>query len=164
MSPSASGSAAATVLRRDGRMIDVCTEIHIARPRAEVADYACDPDNATRWYANIKAVEWRTSRPLRVGSKIDFVARFLGRRLAYTYEVTELEPGERFVMATAQGPFAMETTYTWREQTGGETRMELRNRGEPSGFSRLLAPVMSSAVRAANRKDLKRLKSVLERE
>src|SRR5215212_4956156 len=112
--------------------IDVETEVTIARPRAEVAAYASEPDNATRWYANIESAEWRTPRPLAVGSRFAFVARFMGRRLAYTYEVKELVPGERFVMATAEGPFAMETTYTWADAGDGATSMRLRNRGEPA--------------------------------
>jgi uncharacterized membrane protein len=142
--------------------MDVTTETVIARPRSEVAAYASDPDNATSWYANIKAVEWKTPKPLAVGSRLAFVARFLGRRLAYVYEVRELEAGERFVMATAEGPFPMETTYTWADAPGDHTRMRLRNRGEPSGFARLVAPMMAVAVRRANRKDLGRLKQLLE--
>jgi hypothetical protein len=127
-----------------------------------VAAYAVEPDNATEWYANIESAEWRTARPLAVGSKFAFVARFLGRRLAYTYEVKELAPGERFVMATAEGPFAMETTYSWEDAGEGRTLMRLRNRGEPAGFARVLAPFMAGAVRRANRKDLARLKRVVE--
>jgi len=135
----------------------------IERPRYEVAAYASDPDNATSWYENIKAVEWSSPKPLAVGSRIAFVAQFLGRRLAYTYEVKELVPDERFVMATAEGPFPMETTYSWEDAGEGATRMTLRNRGEPSGFVRIAAPIMASAIRRANRKDLARLKSILER-
>jgi hypothetical protein len=90
------------------------------------------------------------------------VARFLGRRLAYVYEVKDLVDGERLVMATTDGPFPMETTYTWTDAPGGATLMRLRNRGEPAGFPRLLAPVMAPAVRRANRKDLARLKRILE--
>lgn len=142
--------------------IDVETEITIARPRAEVAAYASEPDHATEWYANIESAEWRTSRPLAVGSRFAFVAHFLGRRLSYTYEVKELVPGERFVMATSEGPFAMETTYTWADATDGSTLMRLRNRGEPSGFSRIVAPLMAPAVRRANRKDLAALRRILE--
>ncbi|HSI81238.1 MAG TPA: SRPBCC family protein [Solirubrobacterales bacterium] len=142
--------------------IDVRTEVVIARPRDEVAAYAGDPDNATAWYANIEAVEWRTPPPLTVGSRLAFVARFLGRRLEYVYEVGELVPGARLVMATADGPFAMETTYAWTDAGESATRMRLRNRGEPSGFGGLLAPVMAPAVRRANRKDLARLKQILE--
>jgi uncharacterized membrane protein len=142
--------------------VDVQTEIEIDRPRSEVASYASDPDNATCWYQNITSVEWKSPKPLRVGSRIAFVARFLGRRLAYTYEVKQLVPGERFVQSTTEGPFPMETTYTWQDSPAGGTRMTLRNRGEPSGFSTLAAPMMASAMRRASQKDLARLKAILE--
>jgi hypothetical protein len=142
--------------------VDVVTETEIARPRAQVAAFAADPDNAVRWYENIESVEWRTPRPLAVGSKLAFAARFLGRRLEYTYEVREHEPGERFVMATAEGPFPMETTYEWRDALDGGTLMTLRNRGEPSGFANVAAPLMARAMRRANRKDLDALKALLE--
>jgi uncharacterized protein YndB with AHSA1/START domain len=142
--------------------VDVATEMEIARPRREVAAFAADPDNAVAWYENIDAVEWETPRPVAPGSRVAFVARFLGRRLAYTYEVRELVPGERLVMRTAAGPFPMETTYTWEDGASGGTRMTLRNRGAPSGFPRLLAPLMAPAMRRANRKDLRRLKQLLE--
>jgi uncharacterized protein YndB with AHSA1/START domain len=142
--------------------VDVTTQIEIARPRAEVAAYAADPNNATAWYANIERVEWETEPPLAVGSRVAFAARFLGRRLAYTYEIRELVPGERLVMSTADGPFPMETTYTWANSAGGTT-MTLRNRGEPSGLSKVAAPALAGAMRRANRKDLARLKRILER-
>jgi len=142
--------------------VDVLTEIVIARPRAVVADFAANPDNAPKWYVNIKSVEWQTEPPLRQGSKVAFVAHFLGRRLAYTYEIVELVAGVRLVMRTSQGPFPMETIYTWQSTATGDTRMTLRNRGAPSGFSRLVAPFMSAAMRQANRKDLLALKQRLE--
>ncbi len=139
------------------------TEIDITRPRDEVSAFAADPSNATAWYKNIKAVEWDTPPPVVVGSRIRFRAQFLGRTLNYTYEVRELEPGRRFVMATAQGPFPMETTYAWEDVAGGATKMTLRNRGEPSGFAAVTAPVMTRAMRKANMADLRRLKALLER-
>jgi ligand-binding SRPBCC domain-containing protein len=142
--------------------VDVLTEIDIERPRGEVAAFASDPDNAMAWYENIKSVEWKSPKPAAVGSRIAFAAQFLGRRLAYTYEIREMDPGERFVMSTAEGPFPMETTYTWQDNDSGGTLMTLRNRGEPSGFSKLMAPMMASAMRRANRKDLRRLKTLLE--
>jgi len=143
------------------KTVDVLTEIEIDRPRHEVAAYAADPENATAWYENIERVEWMTAASLSVGSRIAFVARFLGRRLVYTYEVAELVPDERLVMRTADGPFPMETTYTWSDTTSGGTRMTLRNCGRPSGFSKLAAPMMTTAMRRANRKDLERLKQIL---
>jgi uncharacterized membrane protein len=142
--------------------VDVLTEAVIGCPREQVAAYAGNPDNAPEWYVNIKSVEWKTSPPVAVGSRLAFVAQFLGRRLAYTYEIVDLVPGERLVMRTAEGPFPMETTYTWEEAGPSKTRMTLRNRGEPSGFSKLAAPIMAAAMRRANRKDLDRLKAILE--
>ena len=99
---------------------------------------------------------------MAVGSQVAFVARFLGRRMAYTYEIVEWSPSERLVMRTAQGPFPMETTYTWTTIGDGETRMTLRNRGTPTGFSKVFAPFLGRAVRRANHKDLAALKTLLE--
>jgi uncharacterized membrane protein len=142
--------------------VDVESEIVIDRSREEVSAFAADLSNTTRWYSNIRSVEWHTPPPARVGSRLAFIARFLGRTLSYVYEVREVVPGERFVMSTADGPFAMETTYAWQDEPGGGTRMRLRNRGEPSGFSAVAAPLMVGAMRRANRQDLTRLKALLE--
>ena len=142
--------------------VDVTTAITIARPRGVVAAYAADPAHAPDWYVNIKAVEWRSPPPVALGSKLDFVAVFLGRRLAYTYEIVEYAPPERLVMRTADGPFPMETTYTWAADGGSATRMTLRNRGAPAGFAKAVGPFMAAAMRRANRKDLTRLKGILE--
>ncbi len=142
--------------------VDVQSAIVINRPVSEVSRYAADPNNAPRRYVNIASVEWRTPPPVAVGSRLDFVARFLGRRLAYTYEVVELVPGKRLVMRTAQGPFPMETTYAWEPNADGSTRMTLTNRGTPSGFSAWVAPLVAMAIRRANRKDLALLKKQLE--
>lgn len=142
--------------------VDVEVETVIARPVAEVAAFAGDPSYAPQWYARISSVAWQTPPPVAVGSRMDFVAHFLRRRLAYTYEVVELVPDQRLVMRTAQGPFPMETTYAWEQVAGDATRMTLRNRGEPSGFAGVAAPAMALAMRRAMTGDLARLKELLE--
>lgn len=145
-------------------MATVDVEVHttIDRPRAEVAAYCCDPDNVTAWYANIKAVQRETDGPVTRGSRFRFTSGFLGRTLEYTYEVVDLVPAERFVMRSGRGPFPMETTYTWEDVDDGGTWMTLRNRGEPTAFAGLAAPILATAVRRATAKDLARLKSLLE--
>lgn len=142
--------------------VDVTTDVVVDRPLAEVAAYTCDPRNAPRWYANIRSVELLTGAPVAVGSRMRFVAAFLGRRLEYTYEVVELVTAERMVMSTAQGPFPMTTTYTFAPAGEGRTLVTLRNHGEPTGFGSVAAPVMRAAMRRANTKDLTALKDVLE--
>ncbi len=142
--------------------VDVVTEIVIGCSPETVAAYSANPDNAPEWYQNITSVEWRTSPPLALGSRIAFVAHFLGRRMSYVYEVVDLAANRRLVMRTRQGPFPMETTYSWEPAGDGKTRMTLRNRGNPSGFSVLALPLMALGMRRANRKDLRRLKIHLE--
>jgi uncharacterized membrane protein len=145
-----------------GVAVDVLSEIVIDRPRARVAGYAADPSHAPDWYVNIASVNWLTDPPVRLGSRLAFAASFLGRTLRYTYEIVDYVPGERLVMRTAEGPFPMETTYTWQDESADRTRMTLRNRGEPAGFSRLAGPFMAMAMRRANRNDLAALKARLE--
>ena len=144
-------------------MVDVTTNIIISSPKDKVAEYAANPDNAPYWYKNIKSVEWKTVKPLSVGSQIAFKAKFLGKGLSYTYEITEFIPGEKLVMRTAEGPFPMETTYQWQAMDNNSTKMILRNMGKPSGFSKLFAPFMALAMRRANKKDLALVKSILEK-
>jgi hypothetical protein len=142
--------------------VDVLTELVISRPVDVVAAYAADPSNAPAWYANITSISWETSPPLQAGARIAFTAHFFGRHLAYTYEITEFMPAKRLVMRTRQGPFPMETIYTWEAIDDCSTLMTLRNRGGPAGFSKLAAPLMARAMRRANRKDLRNLRAILE--
>ncbi|GLR18958.1 SRPBCC family protein [Portibacter lacus] len=143
-------------------MVDIVTQVEIDKPISLVSAYASDPDNTTSWYVNIDSIEWITPKPLQVGSLLAFKARFLGKDLSYTYEVVESIPNKKFVMRTADGPFPMETTYTWEALSAEKTKMTLRNRGNPTGFKVFLAPLMKMAMRRANNNDLQKLKEILE--
>src|SRR3954471_21799328 len=113
-------------------MVDVLTEIEIARPRDAVAAFAADPANATAWYKNIKSVEWVTPPPVAVGSRMRFLARFLGRTLDYTYEVREHDPGRRFVMSTAQPRRAVRVREGLRPADGARDAPGQRGRPAPA--------------------------------
>jgi hypothetical protein len=136
--------------------VDVLTDIEIDRPRSEVADYVSNPDNATKWYENIKKVEWKSPKPLKVGSQVAFEADFMGQPFQYTYEITEYARGKSLVMNAASAPFPMKTSYRFSDTPSGGTKMELRNLAHD--------PAMADAIERENRKDLARLKSILERD
>ena len=142
--------------------VDVTTEVVIERPPGIVSGYVADPANAGAWHTNIKSAEWRSEPLVHVGSRVAFVAEFFGRKLEYTYELVEVVPGEKLVMRSVEGPFPMETSYTFEETRDGHTRMILRNKGEPAGAAKLMAPMIATAVRNASEKDLAKLKAILE--
>jgi uncharacterized membrane protein len=145
-------------------MVNVVTDIIINSPREKVAQYASNPEHAPDWYVNIKSAEWQSEKTIMPGSKIAFIADFLGRRLEYVYEIEKYIPGQMLVMKTADGPFPMETTYTWDSITVNQTKMTLRNKGIPSGFSRIFTPFMSFMMKKANKKDLLKIKEILEKQ
>ena len=142
--------------------VDVEVHTTIARPRAQVAAYCCDPKNITAWNANIQAVQWDSDYPIGVGSLLKITSGFLGRHLDYTYEVVELVATQRLVMRSARGSFLVETAYLWADDDEGGTWMTLRSRGDPTAFAGLAAPVLATAVRRAGEKDLAQLRSLLE--
>ena len=142
--------------------VDVTSEIEIKRWVPEVASFATNPDNVTKWYSKIKSVEWKSPRPLRVGTRIAFVSRFLGRKIVTTYEVMEFVPSERLVMRTLDAAFPMETSYTWKPAEMGGTLMILRIRRKLDGLMHWFKPLVALAMGYANRRDLGRLKALLE--
>jgi len=140
--------------------VRVSSAIEIERPRSEVAAFAIDPARACEWYGDVKHVKWN-GQPVAVGSRLAFVAAFLGKESDYIYEVTELVPGERYAMTRAEGPFPMETVFWWEDVGEGGTRMTLQSSGQPTGLSLLLAPLLRSSMKRSGRKDLARLKTIL---
>ena len=143
-------------------MVNVSSEIIIDAPVDKVVEYTSNPDNAPEWYVNIKSAEWKTPKPMMVGSLIIFKARFLGRDLNYTYEITEFIPNQKLIMQTAEGPFPMQTTYLWEAIDENHTKMILKNAGNPSGFYKLFAPVIAKMMKKENEKDLMLLKKIIE--
>jgi uncharacterized membrane protein len=144
-------------------MVNVSTEIIIHLPKEKVAEFASDPENAPKWLVNIESVEWLTEKPLKTGSQLIFRAKFMGRHLQYIYEVIEIIHGQKLVMQTINTAYVIETTYGWQAVDENTTCMTLCNRGIPPGLSKILTPIVAIAIKQASRKDLKRLKFLLER-
>jgi uncharacterized membrane protein len=142
--------------------VDVTSEILIERPPGIVSAYVSDPANAPTWHDHIKSAGWKSAPGVHPGSRIAIVAEFLGRKLEFVYEIVDFTAGEKLVMRSIEGPFPMETTYAFEETRDGHTRMTMRNQGQPAGVSKLMTPMIVTAMRHAGEKDLARLKNILE--
>ncbi len=141
--------------------MDVTAEVLIQRSRKEVARYAINPENDPVWIGGIVAATLLGAPPLRSGSRVQRVAKFLGRRIEYVLEVTELEPEGRLRMKSLKGPFPMDGTYQFQERDGG-TLARIRVQGDAGGFFKLAAPLMARMVKRNIGKDLEALKALLE--
>jgi uncharacterized protein YndB with AHSA1/START domain len=141
---------------------DVRAETVVARPRDEVAAYAMDHRHDPVWIGGIREARLVGDAPFGVGSRVERVAGFLGRRIEYVLEVTALDPGSRIVMSSVKAPFPMTVTYEFADADGG-TRASVRVQGDASGFyGRLTGPLLSPMVRRNITGDVRRLKRVLE--
>jgi uncharacterized protein YndB with AHSA1/START domain len=144
--------------------IDITAETVIARPRDEVAAYMTDPAHDPAWIGGIREARLEGEPPLRAGSRVARVATFLGRRIAYVNQVTELSP-TRLDMRSVQSPFPMRITYEFEPRDGDRaTTVRNRVRGDTGRFfARAVGPLMAPLVRRSVRRDLERLRTILER-
>ena len=140
--------------------IDTRAVIAVARPREQVAAYLRDPGNDPRWIGGLRSARLVTEPPVGVGSQVERVARFLGRRVEYVNEITELT-GTRLAMRSVRSPFPMRVTYGF-DDAGDATEVSVRVEGDASRLYRLADPIMSILVRRSVRRDLRTLKHLLE--
>ena len=142
--------------------MDVQVQRVIERPREEVARYAMAPEHEPAWIGGIKESRMVTEPPVRVGTEVERVATFLGKRIDYALKVTEHEPGRVIVMDSVRGPLRMRVTYAFEDAPGGGTRVINHVEGESSGFYGLADPLIALQVRRSLRRDLHTLKRLME--
>jgi uncharacterized membrane protein len=141
--------------------VDVTATGTIDRPREEVAAYLRDPANDIHWIGGLRSARLLTPGPVAVGSQVERVAGFLGRRVEYVNQITELT-ADRLVMRSVRSPFPMRVTYGHRQATDGTTEVSVRVEGDAGRFYALVAPLLGLAVRRSVARDLRNLKRVLE--
>jgi uncharacterized protein YndB with AHSA1/START domain len=141
--------------------IDVTAESTIARQREEVAAFAMEAENDTRWIGGISSARRLAEGPTAVGTRVERVAHFLGRRVEYVMEVVELVPGERIVMRSIRSPFPMRVTYSF-EDADAATVARVRVEGGAEGFYRIAGGLMAPVVKRSLQSDVKRLKELME--
>jgi hypothetical protein len=139
--------------------IDVTAESTIARGREYVAAFAMEAENDTRWIGGISSARRLTQGPTAIGTRVERVAHFLGRRVEYVMEVVELEPSERIVMRSIRSPFPMQVTYSFED---ADAATVARVEGGPEGFYRIAGGLMAPAVKRNIQADVKRLKQIME--
>ena len=144
--------------------VDVTVEERIGRDREAVAAFAMDPANDARWIGALTSVRVLTDGPVGPGTQVERVASFLGRRIEYVNEITELEPGRRLAMRSVKAPFPMTVEYAFDDDDDGDgaTRARIRAGGDASGFYAIASPLLSAMVKRGIARDLATLKRMLE--
>jgi hypothetical protein len=146
--------------------VDVTVEQRIERPRDEVARFAMDPANDTRW---ILALDSARVLPdggaggVGVGTRVERLAGFLGRRIEYVNEIEEYDPPRRLAMRSVKAPFPMTVVYEFEQAGEGATLARIRAGGDARGFYSVAGPLLNQMVRRGIRRDLEALKDLMER-
>jgi uncharacterized membrane protein len=135
--------------------------IDVARPADEVARFMFDWRNDASWIGGISEARLLRDGDFGVGSRVERIASFLGRRIEYVLEVDEHEPGRRLSMHSVRGPFPMTVAYEVAEAGEGATA-RVRVGGDATGFYRLAGPLLNRQAARSIARDLERLKSLLE--
>jgi len=138
---------------------DVRVELIVRQTRADVARFMFDPANDVIWTTGVVACRPLTEGPLRRGSRVERTAKFLGKRFAYQYEVTDAAV-ERFIEMRVDEPFPMQVRYELADAPDG-TLVSIHARGDARGFHRIASPILNRMVRRNIRKDLELLRTTL---
>lgn len=143
-------------------MSDITIEIIINLPKERVAEYASDPENAPYWCKNIKSVQWDSEAPVRAGTRLLVQEQIMRRNMQNVYEVVEIIPGQKVVVKTRSNGMKIDTTVGWQAIDEDTTCMTVRIRAVPNAFFKAIVPFKALAIRNTCRRNLKRLKRILE--
>lgn len=150
--------------------VDVTVEQRIERSRDDVARFAMDPANDTRW---ILALDSARVLPggaggdgageVGVGTRVERLANFLGRRIEYVNEIEEYDPPRRLAMRSVKAPFPMTVVYEFEEAGERATLARIRAGGDTRGFYSVAGPLLNLMVKRGISRDLEALKDLMER-
>jgi uncharacterized membrane protein len=156
------GNDVSACCKKERTMKDIRSNVTIHCRKIRIWEYVSDPDNAPEWHEHITSVEWKTPKPAKLGSQINFTVRFVKRTFTYTCGITEWVPLEHVTLETVEGPFPVKIICSLRSLNENTTRITLRSAITLKGVSRLFSRLIAWMVKKANRRDLKKLKALLE--
>jgi hypothetical protein len=120
-------------------------------------------ENNTRWLRGMESSTWTTPPPVRVGSRYRQRARFLGKRIETSFEVTVHRPGELVTISSREGSsFPLTVTRRVEALDAGRCRVTETVDSDPSGFYRFAEPLLRRLVQRNIQRDYRRLKALLE--
>ncbi|MGQ0774054.1 MAG: SRPBCC family protein [Pseudonocardiales bacterium] len=144
-------------------MKPVRISVDIDRPTGEVFAYLDDVTNNPEWLKGMRSCTWTTDPPVRVGSRYEQVAQFLGKQIRTSFEVTAREPG-RLVTIESQAGSSFPLTVTRQVEPLGDDRCRVVEtvESDPSGFYRVAQPLLRAMVARNIKRDYHSLKQHLE--
>lgn len=149
---------------RDGWLDGALFRQHIARPAGEVWAHLLAIQRTPAWRTHLESVEWAQPGPPQVGSRIEVTTSLLWyRSVRMVCEVTRLDADAGvFAYRVIEGPATTENEYRVTSEGGG-TRFEMQGRVRlDSTLIRLTAPILKLARDRMGRREVARLKELLE--
>jgi uncharacterized protein YndB with AHSA1/START domain len=136
--------------------------IVIDRSPDDVFAFLAVRDNDPVWMSAVEESNWLdSSARLAVGRRGRMALKMFGRRTEYVDEVTAFEPGRRIAHRTVEGPFQLSTACLCVPD-GDSCRTTVVADAEKM-FGRFVDPLVARLMRRGFRKDLVKLKSILEK-
>jgi len=132
---------------------------HVNRPVADVFKYMSDPAKLPEWN-NVVEEAIPSETPVRVGTKIQVRARFLGRKIESPSVVTEYELNKRYTNKSEK-PFPLTISTTLEAEAGG-TKVVVVFDGEPGGFFKIGEPILARITKKQFQTQLDTAKELLE--
>jgi uncharacterized protein YndB with AHSA1/START domain len=144
-------------------MKPVVVELEIDRPCEVVWEYMENAEHNPEWIRNMQTAKWATHPPIRIGSRYEQVARFLGKEVRTSFEVTRLEAGRLITISSLPGS-SFPVTITREVAPIGPDRCRAKETaaGDAGAFFRIVDPLMRPLVRRNIVRDYGRLKQLLE--
>lgn len=133
-----------------------------ARPN-EVFSFITVPEHGPRWQEGAISTSLTTNGPVRIGSEMRHVGRWLGMRIATRAVVSVFEPVRRYGY-DIDSRFGSSAMRYELEPVAAGTRLTLSNDAPLPRFMRLGAPLLERSVQGMFERDVARLKSVIEAE
>lgn len=143
-------------------MIEVTASAEIARDAAAVFDYVADFENNPTWQRGMRSAVWTSPPPVAVGSTYDQIARFLGREIRTSFEVTAFQPGRSITISSRAGSFPITVSRTVEPLDAGRCLVTAQVSGDSSRFLRIADPIARWLVGRSVAGDYARLKQLLE--